>query len=137
MYRKKSNSFLLETLLPDKEGDYKSELYGEMKRSIPHRYTYNLTTVSALYIYTGTPPHGYGTQAPKVAETVIRSHDYNKKTKYKEMEIGGSKIQRMQWEIKDGKFPHDAVHGNFIPSCVREMSEQFLMKYCAHIDMMT
>lgn len=134
MYRKKPNSFLVETLLPDKDKIYKGGLYREYKRNIPSRYTNNLTTVSALYIYTGTPPHGYGTQAPKVAETVIRSYDYNKKKQNKEMNLGGTTIQRMQWEKSDGKFPHDEVHGNFIPSCVREMTEEFLLKYCTHID---
>lgn len=76
MYRRKYNNFLVETLLPNKEEGYISDMYGEMKRTIPLQYTNNLTTVSALYIYTGTLPHGYGTQASKVAETVIRSHGY-------------------------------------------------------------
>lgn len=122
MYRRKHNTFLTETLLPNKGDSHLSQRYGELKRLIPPQYTNNLTTVSALYIYT------------KVAETVIRSHDYNRKKVNKEMILGSSPIQRMQWEEIDGKFPHGEVHGNFIPSCIREMTENFLVKHSTHID---
>lgn len=33
----------------------------------------NLSSISFLYLYTNPPPMGYGTPAPKVAETVNRT----------------------------------------------------------------
>lgn len=134
MYRKKPNSFLVETLIPIDIEEIKSNRYGKLRRKIELEYTNNLTTVSALYNYNGTPPHGYGTQAPKVAETVIRSYDYNKKEKNKEIIIGDFPVQRLKWEKDDGKFPHKVIHGNFLPSAIREMTEEFLLRYCTHID---
>lgn len=134
MYRKKPNYFLIETLLPLKKKDMIYPRYGELERKIPDRLTNNLSAVSALYIYTGTPPHGYGTQAPNVAETVNRSYEYNRKRENKDMLIGDFKVERMQWEKRDGRFPHDKIHGNYIPFVVKEMTENFLMKYCTHID---
>lgn len=68
MFRRKYNTFLMETLLPDYEGTKDGN--NTYKRKFNPELTKNLSSVSALYIYTGTPPHGYGSQAPKVAETV-------------------------------------------------------------------
>lgn len=54
--------------------------------------TNNFGLVSALYIYTNTPPHGYGTQVPIVAETALRTMEYNRKPSNKVLKID-------EWEL--------------------------------------
>lgn len=43
-------------------------------------------------------------------------------------------VERLQWEKKDGKFPYDKIHGNFIPSELRKMCERFVLEYQPLID---
>lgn len=94
-----------------------------------------MSTISSLYIYTGTPPHGYGSQAPKVAETVDRALEYNlKRNTNKTITIGGISVERLQWEKQDGPFPHDQVHGNYITSVMKEMCSNFLGENKTQID---
>lgn len=133
MFRRKYNTILMETLLPDdeeiKDGNnaYKRKFHSEL--------TKNLSSVSALYIYTGTLPHEYGSQAPKVAETVSRALEYNRKEKTeKTITIGGIDVERLQWEKEDGCFPHDRVHGNYITTVVREMCQNMLLNHSKQID---
>lgn len=107
----------------------------ERKRSrLPEHTNKNLSLISGLYIYTNTPPHGYGTQAPKVAETINRAYGFNLKKTNKEIKILGRTIERMQWEKSDGQFPFDKIHGNYIPSECRIMVEQFLRTNQPYID---
>lgn len=55
--------------------------------------------VSNYYIYTGTPPHGYGTQAPKVAETIERAYSFNLKKSNEVLTLDEKyNIERMHWE---------------------------------------
>lgn len=105
------------------------------KRKFNPEATQNLTGVSCLYIYTGTPPHGYGTQAPKVAETVIRTEEYNRKKENKSITIGGIDISRTMWNFdRDGPFPHDQVHSNYVTTVLREMCTDFLRNHGPQID---
>lgn len=95
------------------------------EKSVAPEITNNLALISALYIYTGTPPHGYGTQAPKVAETVGRAYSFNKKP-IQERKVTYDdifEIEKLHWSYKDGPFPFDDIHGNFIPSEVLTMIE--------------
>ncbi|CAG9785645.1 unnamed protein product [Diatraea saccharalis] len=93
------------------------------------------SVVTSLYIYTGTPPHGYGSQAPKVAETILRSIEYNRKPdpKNRKIKVGNIEIERFQWEKGDGKFPHDKIHGNYITSVFKEMTINFAVLYSQQI----
>lgn len=72
------NSFVRETMLPDDMSDDEIKIFGERKL-VDESLTNDVSLVSLLYIYSSTPPMGYGTQAPKVAETVTRSYAYNLK----------------------------------------------------------
>lgn len=70
--------------------------------------------ISDLYLYLNTPPVGYGTQAPKVAENIIRSYEYNLKIQNREMVIDSRTMSRLHWEAEDAEFPFDEIHhGNF------------------------
>jgi hypothetical protein len=90
--------------------------------------------ISNLYLYTNTPPHAYGTQASKVAETVRRAYSFNKRKSEKEIEIDGVKIERLHWTKDQGNFPFGEVHGNYIPSELQRMCETFVKRYHALID---
>lgn len=98
MNRKKKNSLIMETLLPDSMETTKFDTI--YKRVFEEKQTRSLSMISALYIYTGTPPHGYGTQAPKVAVTVNRAEEYSRKNKYRTVNIGGIEVARLNWERK-------------------------------------
>ncbi|KAJ0172352.1 hypothetical protein K1T71_012325 [Dendrolimus kikuchii] len=121
--RRKHNTFLLETLLPDNEGT--KDCNACYKRNFPPESTNYLSSVSAIYINTGTPPHGYGSQAPKVTETVNRSTEYNRKVNTpKTINISGIDIERLQREKKDGEASHHQVHGNYITRVVRDVRRE-------------
>lgn len=94
----------------------------------------HLNCISALYLYTGTPPHGYGTQAPKVAETVIRACEFNEKDHNMSQKIFGREIERMRWKTSDGQFPYNEIYGNYVPFEIRLMVEKFLEKNVTFID---
>lgn len=84
--------------------------------------------VSNLYLYTNTPPHRYGTQAPKVAETVNRANGFNLKKKNKSLNIDGVEVERLQWEIEDGIFPYNPTHDNFDAFHTARMAEIYLQQ---------
>nr|QMP82338.1 polymerase PB1 [Coleopteran orthomyxo-related virus OKIAV179] len=129
-----ANSLLVETLMPNDLTATEKRDYN-ITRLIDPKITDNLSTVSMLYIYTGTPPMGYGTQAPKVAETVNRSYEFNRKTKNKTFyDFDGFPIERLNWVSSDGPFPHNEIHGNFSVKHVSEMTKKFLVKYHKQID---
>jgi hypothetical protein len=95
----------------------------------------SLSTVSALYLYTGVPPVAYGSQAPKVAETVIRAYGFNHNEEgAKTTNIGGYDVEDLHWKGLAEDFPVDRIHSNFIPSAALGMCKKFLIKNVAYID---
>lgn len=65
----------------------------------PSEMVNNLSTVSALYIYTEPAPNGYGTPAPKVSETVLRAWSFNrKKNPNRRKAIGKYLVNWACWE---------------------------------------
>ena len=66
----------------------------------------NISSISLLYMYSNTPPLAYGSPAPKVAESIIRSREYN------HLPNGGRNkddplLDRQFWLPSDGNFPLD------------------------------
>nr|APG77880.1 polymerase PB1 [Hubei earwig virus 1] len=127
-YNDLNNSMLVAGLINEKD---RSKIPCDCP--MPKGYiTDNLGMISALYIYTGVPPYGYGTQGPKVFETVKRAYSYNKKKENKTLKIWEYDIEFMQWE--KGEFPHEEVHGNYSLDDAINMSKIFLIKHTAYID---
>lgn len=87
----------------------------------------NLNSISALYIYSNPPPMGYGTPAPKVAESVLRAYGMNKKPEgQKTVEIDGYHIVDPVWRGKAADFPWYEPASNFDPAFVYDCSLNFL-----------
>lgn len=84
----------------------------------------SLGTISALYMYVNPPPLGYGTQAPKVAESVIRAREYNRNDE-PERQVGPYRVNKAYWDSKK-PFPFDEIHGNFHAPSVHSMVKKFL-----------
>nr|QPL15340.1 polymerase PB1 [Raphidiopteran orthomyxo-related virus OKIAV180] len=127
------NSFLVGALLTREEREKHNILTASEPPDL--KYLNNLGSVSALYLYTNTPPHGYGSQAPKVAETVNRAYSFNyKKDSSRRLETPAGNVERLQWEKGDGEFPFGRIHGNFIAKEVRIMAEKFLTQNQMLID---
>lgn len=126
---------IYETTLPD-DLTREEEEQIECKKVIDPSKTNTLSAVSNYYIYTGTPPHGYGTQAPKVAETVSRAYRFNLKRSDKTLKIDNRyDVERLNWEFEtDGDFPHDKIHGNYHPSAIKEMTASFVQTYHQVLD---
>lgn len=90
---------IYETTLPD-DLTREEEEQIECEKVIDPSKTNTLSAVSNYYIYTGTPPHGYGTQAPKVAETVSRAYRFNLKRSDKTLKIDNRyDVERLNWEF--------------------------------------
>uniref|UniRef100_A0AAT9JA47 RNA-directed RNA polymerase catalytic subunit n=1 Tax=Cryptocercus meridianus orthomyxovirus 2 TaxID=3133493 RepID=A0AAT9JA47_9ORTO len=85
----------------------------------------SLSSISALYLYANPPPMAYGTPAPKIAETVLRSYDFNLKKKRKDISIDGFLIDNPVWE-NEGNFPFGEVHSNWHPGKMHLMAKNFL-----------
>lgn len=64
-FRDHPASLVYETTLPDDLTE-DEETWLKYRKTIDPSKTNTLSAVSNYYIYTGTPPHGYGTQAPKL-----------------------------------------------------------------------
>lgn len=128
-------SLIYETTLPDDMTKEEEERL-EYRKIIDPIKTNTLSAVSNYYIYTGTPPHGYGPQAPKVAETVSRAYKFNLKRSRKTLKVDSKDdVERLNWEFEtDGDFPHDRIHGNYLPSALREMTAQFVQEYHQVLD---
>nr|DBA44339.1 TPA_asm: polymerase PB1 [Diachasmavirus orthomyxi] len=125
-FRHKCNSLFLATFIQKEEHHrFESECHCPSDK-----VSNNIGMISALYMYTNTPPLASGTQGPKVAESVLRAYSYNKKLdpEKKKMDWRGRKIERLHWEKCDGDFPIDEVHGNFSAVDVKNMSCWFLKK---------
>uniref|UniRef100_W8CDN0 RNA-directed RNA polymerase catalytic subunit n=1 Tax=Ceratitis capitata TaxID=7213 RepID=W8CDN0_CERCA len=94
------------------------------KSTLSPEYTDGLHMCNSLYLYTNPPPVGYGTPAPKAAESVLRAYQYNRKISMKTLKIGN-------WEIEDTTiheerdFPINQITGNYIPSACRMMSDHY------------
>lgn len=112
------------------------EEYLEYRKVIDPSKTNTLSAVSNYYIYTGTQPHGYGTQTPKVAETVSRAYRFNLKRSKKTIKIDNRyDVEKLNWEFEtDGDFPHDKIHGNYLPSAVKDMTTSFVQTYHQVLD---
>lgn len=119
-FRYKTNSLLAATLSISRSPNIHPH---RNLNSWPIRSSLNtLGTVSALYIYTNPPPMGYGSPAPKVAESVLRSMDYNKNPiEHRETIIDNYRINVPRWEGPDNEYPFDEVHGNFHPGACHRM----------------
>nr|AJG39088.1 PB1 [Shuangao Insect Virus 4] len=88
----------------------------------------SLSSVSALYLYANPPPMGYGTPAPKVAETVLRAKNFNLKEENKVIQVDKFEIDHPVWENK-GTFPFSQVHSNWHPGVFHRMCKRFLMEH--------
>nr|AJG39091.1 PB1 [Wuhan Mosquito Virus 3] len=89
-----------------------------------------LSMVSSLYLYTNPPPYGTGTPAPKVAETVLRSLDFNMKTEQEErqVQVGRYQVDNPVWDVPR-PFPFHEVSSNFHAPSLAEMAKGFLIDY--------
>nr|DBA44211.1 TPA_asm: polymerase PB1 [Orthomyxo-like virus forcipomyiae] len=92
----------------------------------------NLSTVSMLYIYTNPAPVGNGVPAPKIAETVIRSMDFNLNSEEEKWRIIGDKyrISRNRWvktdaEGKPAPFPVTKTTGNWKEDTIKSLHDKF------------
>lgn len=106
---------------------------GQTRPDIEHPnpvVTNNLGIVSALYLYANPPPMAYGTPAPKIAETVLRSYDFNLKKKKKIIEVDGYRIDNPVWDTND-LFPFGQVHSNWHPGAMHEMALNFTREHWA------
>lgn len=71
---------------------------------------------------------GYGSPAPKVAESVIRSMDYNSNPPdRRETIIDDYIINVPRWEGPANEYPFEEVHGNFHPGACHRMFLKQLM----------
>lgn len=118
------NSLIIQSLTNDaakRNMVYRRILDDDISRTM----TDGLHMISHLYLYTNAPPHGYGTPAPKVAETVLRSYSYNKIEHPGTTTVHGKTINK--FAITDLQmYPFDQVTGNFNPRSARLMSRRFL-----------
>lgn len=107
------NNTLLEATLTDKRD--KSIQPQLSQQSWPAGSSLNsLSTISALYVYTNPPPMGYGTPAPKVAESVIRAMKYNLNPRdLRQRDIDGYKVNVPYWVGAPDNFPFEETHRNF------------------------
>lgn len=127
MFHYRTNSLLAAALAPDRSPNtYRNA-------SLPHWSSRNsldsLSTVSALYLYTNPPPVGYGTPAPKVAESVLRSYNYNRNPpELRTQQIDLWTVNVPYWLGPDSEFPFNQVHGNFWAREAYEMFESLLIK---------
>lgn len=97
---------------------------GSMK--LPPKERLNtLSTISGLYLYTNPPPNGTGTPAPKVAETVLRSMNFNLKEENRTAEIDGYEVDNPVW-TSEAPFPYHQISSNFEPGSLHSMTKEFL-----------
>lgn len=92
-----------------------------------------LSMISNLYLYTNPPPYGTGTPAPKVAETVLRSLDFNVKTgDTKQIQIDRFTIDNPVWDSNE-PFPIDELGSNFHAPTLHDMAVAFLKRNFSQI----
>lgn len=111
------NSLIASSIIPNEL----SKKHQEEERFMKDDQTNGLHMMSGLYLYTNPPPYGYGSPAPKVADTVLRSYDYNK-AEDKEMKhaVFGHKI--LDTRIYDiNGFSSNETMNNFNPQLAKHM----------------
>lgn len=87
-----------------------------------------MSCISALYIYTNPPPMGYGSPAPKVAESVLRAYEYNLNHQdNRERNIDNYSVNTPYWLGNSASFPFDKTHGNFHAGEAHRMFKQLLI----------
>nr|AJG39087.1 PB1 [Shayang Spider Virus 3] len=94
----------------------------------------DLSSISLLYQYTNPPPLAYGSPAPKVAESILRSQEYNKLPNN-----GRSDNQaedRQYWRKADGDFPSNIQDptSNINLAAMKKFSIEFLSRNYRAID---
>lgn len=123
------NSFLCTTVIPE---DSDTDHLNYTKCTTPELLN-NLSSISALYLYTGVPPLAYGSQGPKVAETVLRAYGYNKNEEPSD-KIQHLEVESLHWKGDIQDFPLNEVHGNYIVGAAYRMACEFLRVNRAAID---
>nr|UMO75717.1 MAG: polymerase PB1 [Xinjiang sediment orthomyxo-like virus 5] len=89
-----------------------------------------LSSISGLYLYVNPPPMGYGTPAPYVAETILRTRKYNRKQQNRTIKIDRFEIDNTVWDINE-PFDLCEISSNWHPSHFHNMCKDYLTK---HID---
>nr|AYR04798.1 polymerase PB1 [Longchuang virus] len=94
-----------------------------------------ISAVSLLYQYTNTPPLAHGSPAPKVAESVLRSQEYNSLPNNGRNFTNKTK-DRQYWDEEDGDYPTDFSKptSNISLPHMKLFCEQFIQKYSDKID---
>nr|QKK82920.1 PB1 [Uumaja virus] len=126
MYSKLPTSFLKSTLLNYKDEETAKREIGSYPLRIRES---RLGNISYLYQYVNVPPLAVGVPAPKVAESVLRSFEYNKLPNN-----GLGETPTQTWLPKDGNYPMDDVTSNFSPHCAEAMYKKFLLDNQVAID---
>jgi len=98
------DSFLIFSLIEPKKSAVEAFLKEQTKCKKVYIKERNISSVSLLYKYTNTPPLAYGSPAPKVAESIIRSRKYNyAKNNGRDKD---KQNDRQYWTEEDGEFPN-------------------------------
>nr|UUT42619.1 MAG: polymerase PB1 [Orthomyxoviridae sp.] len=120
-----ANSFLRATLLKEENRRKLLYLAGPHPREASHA---GLKNISHLYQYVNTPPLAIGVTAHKVAESVLRSMEYNRLPNN-----GLGERPTQMWPA--GEFyPFNSITSNFSPQACRLMFELFLKENYQLID---
>nr|QPZ88434.1 putative polymerase PB1 [Soybean thrips quaranja-like virus 2] len=130
------SSFLIATLVGFKTPESKKKILKEAHcpRININSECKNISAVSLLYQYTNTPPLAYGSPAPKVAESIIRSQKYN--TLPNNGRDTCKNKDRQYWTSKDGEFPanlQNPTSNVHLPS-MKEYCREFVREYHNEID---
>lgn len=76
---------------------------------------------------------GYGTPAPKVAETINRTREFNRKGDKTPLQIFGMRIEQVHW-TNDDPFPFNEITSNWHPGEFYKMVQIFLVSHQSIID---
>lgn len=120
-----ANSFFRATLLKEESRRKLVLLAGPHPREASSA---GLKNISHLYQYVNTPPLAIGVTAHKVAESVLRSIEYNR------LPDNGLGERPSQMWPSDAPYPLDVITSNFSPQACREMFELFLIENHQLID---
>lgn len=133
VFKRKRNSFLMNTLI---DGALANKYLDCSHTTITKlELLNNLSSISALYLYTGVPPLAYGAAAPKIAETVNRTKTFNHSNPkvYLDTPLGRTELQH--WDEDPLAFPANEIHSNFVVPAMFQMCLEFLRKYQPSIDL--
>jgi hypothetical protein len=121
------NQYLESSLLKASLSRERTEDVGPGQELPTFKSLNKLSTVSALYLYVNPPPMGYGTPAPKLAESIIRAWEFNtNSTKTRKID----KYVVNNACIEPGRpYPTDQVTGNYHPGAAYLMYKNMLAKY--------